>query len=355
MLHRLRLWVPLITIIMLTIILVSMTNLYAPPSINSNPGMPTTPTLAQQQSEINSTIVFTGDIMLARSIGEGIKQGHNPFTAVQSKLDQYDLRVANLETTVADPAIAHKAPGKLYAFNAPLQSIATLKQAGIDVVNLANNHTGDYGKPATADMLQRLNKAEIRIAGAGGNTAEAFSPLIINLPQNIPAQSPENAQIKVALIAFNDIETAYTNSTPTSPGSAYFDESLLLQSIQQARQQQTDVIFALPHWGVEYSPQPSAHQRSMAQWLIDNGVDMVIGNHPHVIQPIEEHKGKYIVYSLGNFVFDQMSGADLGQLIEVTIRKSSSSDHTSPPSITLSAPLSIRTKLDSRGFPTLPP
>lgn len=107
----------------------------------------------------HSTLLFMGDTMLARTVGQSIISGDNPYKYVQSTLDSYDFRMANVETTIADPAVSHQASGKMYTFNAPVPSIQALKSARIDVAGLANNHTKDFGPSALTNMMSNLQAA----------------------------------------------------------------------------------------------------------------------------------------------------------------------------------------------------
>ncbi len=315
-------------------------------------------TLTAQNHTINlaAKILFIGDTMLARTIGEGILQGANPFAHVQSTFSNYDLRVANIETTIADPKIAKEVPGKLYTFNAPVAAIPTLKTAGIDVACLANNHTRDFGPEATADMISRLQNAGIKTCGAGLNIDQAFQPLIVAVAAKTKGEKVQT--IKIAIIAVNSIENYVTNATITNPGSAFFDKDRISSAIKTARAN-SDIVVVFPHWGTEYQTTPSATQTSWGHFFIDIGADIVIGSHPHVVQTTENYQGKYIVYSLGNFVFDGMGGNALnGQMIGLEIHLKGASDgqgvfQTGTRNVTLETPTSIPIHIDDRGYPEL--
>lgn len=301
------------------------------------------------------SIGFIGDIMLARSIGQKILSGQDPFTHVHQHLQSYDLRVGVIETTIAQPNLSPSAPGKLYTFNAPLESIPLLKQVQINVANLANNHTMDFGPLSLTDMLNRFKQNSINVVGASNNADQAFSPLITELPlQGDTGQHPTTT-IKIAFLAFNDIETNFTAASDTRPGSAYFDQEKLSLGIQEAGEH-ADIIIAMPHWGIEYQQQPSERQRQIGHWLIDNGVDLVVGSHPHVTQPTEKYKDRYIIYSLGNFIFDLMDGAEIGQIAKVDISATITVNQDQIIEVSdpiLHAPISIPTKIDADGFATI--
>jgi len=306
------------------------------------------------EASYNAPIIFMGDTMLARTIGDKIVAGANPYNNI-GMIQSYSLRIANLETTIADPAVAVKAKGKLFTFNASLQSIDTLKTNKIDIVSLANNHTVDYGPAATSDMIARLKAAGIKPVGAGNNINEAFAPVFatIEAKNNQPAYN-----FKIAIIAVNDVENQYTNVTDHSAGSAYFDKDKIAASIKSARDQKADFVIIFPHWGTEYQTTANDTQKAWGRFFIDSGADMVIGGHAHVIQPTEEYKGKYIVYSMGNFIFDDMKGAaSIGQTVAVRLNASVMLNDgvmdTKTLKTSLSPPEYTKTRLDNDGFPIL--
>ncbi len=294
--------------------------------------------------------LFMGDVMLDRSVGGQIAGGHDPFAGVRASLDAADIRIANIETTIADPAVATQA-NKRFTFNAPLESLGTLKNAQIDVSVLANNHTSDYGPIATANMLDQFAASGLKTVGAGRSINEAFKPLLIELP--VPGT--QDSVITVGFVAINDIENNHTRASATRTGSAHFDESRVIAAIGQARSEGADVVVVLTHWGTEYTHQVSARQRQWGRFLIDNGANLVVGGHPHVIQPTEVYKNASIIYSLGNFIFDGMEGAApgdaarSGNMASVPITLSITS--TGERSVSVQTPQLIPYRLDARGFP----
>ncbi len=167
-----------------------------------------------------ASLVFMGDIMLARGIGSSIDQGINPFAGVQEKLDEFDMRIANLETTLANPNIGSPA-SKPYTFNSSISALDTLKNARLDVASLANNHTGDFGRLATSDTVTQFKNAGLNTVGAGDNIEQAFKPLLI-----------EKNGISLGFIAVNDIELTHTKVGMQTPGSAYFDRDLIKNSLR---------------------------------------------------------------------------------------------------------------------------
>jgi poly-gamma-glutamate capsule biosynthesis protein CapA/YwtB (metallophosphatase superfamily) len=231
-----------------------------------------------------------------------------------------------------------------------------LKDNKIDVAILANNHTRDYGAVATADMLDRLASAQLKTAGAGRTVDAAFAATVVEVP--LKSQNPNSPKrtTKVAFIGLNDIENGYTNVEDGRAGSAYFDRARIQRSITAARDSGAAFVVVVPHWGVEYDSQQNSEQTLWAHIFIDAGADAVVGGHPHVVQPTETYKGKSIVYSMGNLIFDEMGGTSLiGHMIGLKIAVSADvlGEIVSIKSSTFEKPISIQTKIDDDGFPHL--
>lgn len=279
---------------------------------SSTPTLVATPTSTEEVRTIqapagNIKILFVGDTMLARSIGERQKLGVDPFELMEPVFENYDAVIANLETTVSDKG--QKVSGKTYTFRAPVESVDFLTKAGVKAVSLANNHTKDYGDEALVDTITRLNNANILNFGAGNNKDEAFAGKVLDVDG-----------VRIGLLGFNEIENGWTVSK-TGPTSAWTDLPKIKQEITRLKSE-SDIVMVMPHWGKEYSTMQNTWQIKLGHILIDAGADAVIGSHPHVIEPSEVYNGKPIYYSMGNFVFDQMqniTNATDGEIVEVNI------------------------------------
>jgi poly-gamma-glutamate capsule biosynthesis protein CapA/YwtB (metallophosphatase superfamily) len=263
----------------------------------------------EEENEKKVSVLFVGDTMLARSVGEMIVRGEDPFASIKEYLQGFDFVVANLECVVS--SIGTPIPGKKFTFRAPIQAIQSLQEANIHVVSVANNHTLDYRQDAFLDMLTRFEQNQIEYFGGGKNESEAFAYRLI-----------EKNGTKIALLAYNEIEPYYTKAALNKAGSAWFDEVKLEDSIKRARGE-ADIVVVMPHWGTEYSTKSSTVQKLQAQKLVDWGANLVVGAHPHVVQEIEYYGDSAVVYSLGNFVFDQMpqrkDSAGIGMALEVMV------------------------------------
>ena len=258
-------------------------------------------------NEFDEVIIrIAGDVMLARSIGTGIENGRDPFTDVSEKLKSADIAVINLECVISDKGSPY--PGKLYTFEAPVKSIDYIKNSGIDLVSVANNHSGDYSHEAFEDMLSRLKADEIDYVGGGLNADEAYKSVVYEIDE-----------LKIAFLAFSNVETEYFSATSVTSGLAWMRDELVQEVITKAKSE-SDVLVVYNHWGYEYQTSYSVDQQITGRTMIDMGADLVVGTHPHVRQGFEEYQGKMIYYSLGNFVFDVMNSYDASNANILEIR-----------------------------------
>jgi len=170
-----------------------------------------------------------------------------------------------------------------------------LKQAGIEAVTLANNHAHDFGRQAMLDTLDHVRAAKITAVGAGRNADEAYRPAFMAVGKQ-----------RVALLgASHVLPNNSWVARDNRPGIAsVYDSARVLKEIRQARTK-ADLVVVYFHWGKEKMTRPVPHQRELAKECIDAGADLVIGSHPHVLEGFEYYKGRLIVYSLGNFVFNK--------------------------------------------------
>lgn len=242
------------------------------------------------------TLMAVGDIMLARTIGEMIESEgiEAPFEFTADTLSTADITLGNLECSISDRGIPEE---KKYTFRAPLAAAESLQYAGFDLVSLANNHILDYGPLALEDTLAALAQEEIRTVGAGMNETEAYRPVFMDING-----------LRLAFLAFADVPNADYDylaweAGPGKPGIAWAHPESIETHVRAAKTQ-ADLVIVLFHNGYEIRERVSDLQQQVAHLAIDSGADLVIGSHPHVLQRIEEYNGGLIVYSMGNFVFD---------------------------------------------------
>lgn len=234
------------------------------------------------------TITFCGDIALGAEIATymGTSTLGEWLSGVSSAWNDSDLLIGNLEgpwVTEAKP-IADKLPELiLYSSGARLPQLAS---AGFSAVTLANNHILDCGTLGLAETIQGLNQTGIYHAGAGMNLSEALKPAFIPVRNLI-----------VGLVSFCYGPPA----SRSSPGAAAYHCKLMSRALREARAG-ADLVIAALHDGLEYSDVPPSQTKKKFRFLAENGADIVIGHHPHVLQGIEWHRGVPIAYSLGNFL-----------------------------------------------------
>ncbi|MEO0082030.1 MAG: CapA family protein [candidate division WOR-3 bacterium] len=242
-------------------------------------------------------ISWVGDIHLGQSVGEmGLLKGMDYVLAdVSDSLLSDSLTVGNLECSASTIGRAEK--GKEYTFQAPPGLLPGLRENGIELVSLANNHALDFGKPAMLEMLDHLRSAGLLYAGAGPDIRTASAPVYVTI-----------AGQTVAILCFSRVVPAGWQAGRTSPGIAgCLAPRLLLERIAEARDS-ADIVAVYVHWGKEKMSAPEDYVRLLAYRCVEAGADLVVGSHPHVLRGFEFYQGRLIAYSLGNFVFTNRDG-----------------------------------------------
>ncbi|MFD2333701.1 CapA family protein [Cohnella sp. GCM10020058] len=248
---------------------------------------------ASAPSGATVTLAFVGDILPASTVGKLIDQYgvDYPFKLAKPLLESADIAAGNLEapiTTRGTPA-----ENKQFVFKGKPEYLAGLKNAGLDVVSLANNHTLDQGWQGLSDTMDALDDIKLKHMGSGADEKEAFEPVYI-----------EHNGLMVAYIGVsNVVPEGSWKAGPDHPGVAEtYDTTRAVAVVKKAREL-ADIVIVMVHWGNERADTPKDAQFNVGHTLIDAGADLIIGSHPHVLQGFEAYKGKWIAYSLGNFVF----------------------------------------------------
>lgn len=277
-----------------------------------------TATQPSGEKEKNSvvTFVFAGDVMGHDS---QINSAYDPKTDSYDYSPNYqliapyikhaDVAVANLEVTLAGP------PFKGYPqFSSPDQLAMALQEAGFDLLITANNHSLDRGKNGLVRTYNVLDTMNFMKAGTYPSAKERAleHPLIF-----------KKNSIKIALLNY----TYGTNGIKPTGGVVVnmIAPEMIKEELAIARQHEPDFIIATMHWGSEYQREENEYQQSLARLLFENGADLVVGSHPHVVQPIKKYGDDQLVaYSLGNYISNQRKRyTDGGIMLEVTIEKDS--------------------------------
>jgi len=243
-----------------------------------------------------STLSFVGDIMLDRGVkGKVNAHGAGNYAFLfenASFLKTPDIMFGNLEGPVSDKGVN---VGSIYSFRFDPVVTAVLKDAGFDVLSMANNHIGDWTRTALEDTFINGKKAGIEMVGGGITYVEAIQPKII-----------ETNGIKVGYLAFSDFgpDSIIVKKNVSGSGVLSASDPDIKEIIFNASKQ-VDILAVSIHFGDEYEPLSNDRQKRIAREAIDAGADIVAGHHPHVAQEVEEYNGGIIAYSLGNFIFDQ--------------------------------------------------
>ena len=277
-------------------------------------------TFSPVETESQLTLVFAGDInfddnwcVMQNYYAKGESLSNVIDPAYLSEMQNADIFWINNEFTFSDRGTPTE--GKAYTFHSKPENVKLLQEMGADIVGLANNHIYDYGEDAFLDTLDILDNAGILYVGAGRNLSEAKSPVYIG-----------KDGITIAYVAASRAEKIKLTpqATETEPGILRcYDNTLFIESIKDARGN-ADYVIALPHWGTEYATDLEDAQIEGAKEYIDAGADIVIGAHTHCVQGIGSYNDKPIIYSLGNFWFNEKTLETM--LIKVTLTVSQTTD-----------------------------
>lgn len=265
------------------------------------------PTNEVTKKSTTINMAFTGDIMCHNTIYKDAYNSTNGgydfsyiFDDIKYHIQTADIAVGNLETTFAG---ASKGYSSYPMFNTPENLAYTLKKVGFDVLSTANNHCYDSGYKGIESTIDFLDDADISHTGTYKSEEDQNTILIKNVKG-----------IEIAFLSF----TYGTNGIKVPSDKSYsvnlIDKDLIKKQLNLAISQNPDLICVSMHWGVEYQTVPNSEQKELADFLFNNGADIIIGNHPHVLQNFEKReitlsdgttKDGFVVYSLGNLLADQ--------------------------------------------------
>ncbi len=291
--------------------------------------------LRQPDSSHRLKLVFVGDIM---QHGDQIRSAFDKksgqfdyepcFRYISPILEEADFAIGNLELTLNDKNLYSGFP----RFRTPDAMAGYLKAAGFDLMVTANNHSNDNDRYGLVHTLDVLDSVGMLYTGTFRDTVERTKtcPLIFEKKLDV-------VDFRIALINY----TYGTNGIPTQAPSFVneIDTMLMRKDIEQAKAAGVDMVIAFMHWGGEYQLNEHRSQRQLTEWLWQNGVDLVIGAHPHVIQPIKtdtiynadssQFRTVLAAYSLGNFISNQFRpNTDIGLMFEIELVKNSNSNKT---------------------------
>lgn len=262
----------------------------------------TVPTFVMpEESPRQLRILFVGDIMLDRNVynatmrvGAGGGDFAHPFELMAPTLATYDLTVANLEGPITTTAFNMKR-AQAMSFTFDPRFVPALAE-NFDVVSLANNHALNQGEKGLFVTKKYLSDAGVEYFGDPRNSVGHAGRVF------------ERNGFKIGLVGYHAFGGPESKTIP-----------VVEREIKKMRADGADYIVVMPHWGPEYKPRAAASQVVAGHRFIDAGADAVVGGHPHVVQNVEEYKGRKIYYSLGNFIFDQYFSVETMEGIMVAL------------------------------------
>ena len=290
------------------IVLVISNISHAPKNLQTS-NHPSSESSVQQEEQKDTTIsmAVVGDIMCH---SPNYKDAYNAstkkydfstfFPQIKSYISNADIAVGNLETIFAG---GNKAYSGYPTFNSPPQLAKDVQDLGIDVLTTSNNHSMDSGYNGLINTIDTLDDLGISHTGTFKSEEDKNKILIKDVNG-----------VKIAFLSY----TYGTNGIAIPKGKEYcinlIDKDLIKKQLESAKAQNPDVICVSMHWGIEYKLQPNTEQTDLADYLFENGADIILGSHPHVLEPMEKRtvtlsdgtkKDGFVIYSLGNFISAQ--------------------------------------------------
>lgn len=263
--------------------------------------------IAENEEKQEIRMIAVGDIMLSRGV-EGRMIAHEdykyPFLKTAEKTSGADIVFGNLETSII---AGRRIQDNEMVFKTDPKAIEGLNLAGFNILSIANNHIMNFGKAGLESTVKILDENNISHIGAGIGKEEIYK----SAEKNIKGT-------KFSFLGFTYNSDQRKTDTGDVYGVADLDIEKMKEIVQKAKAE-SDIVVVSMHAGVEYKIYPSSFQEKFSRSAIDAGADLVIGHHPHVVQTVEKYNDKYIIYSLGNFVFDQMWSNEtrLGAMAEI--------------------------------------
>jgi poly-gamma-glutamate synthesis protein (capsule biosynthesis protein) len=252
-------------------------------------------------------LIFAGDVMFSRAVRReilGKRDSAMPFRKIAPLMQAADITFVNLESPFSDQGPYHDG-GMI--FHAAPETIEGLKLAGVNMASTANNHARDCGPHGVEFTLKWLRSHGIRPVGSAETEEAAHEGVVF-----------ARNGVRFGFLGYT-FDQRNGNWKDIDPRIALADPAVMARDVAELKKR-CDVVIVSMHNGIEYQPKPSAAQIVFAHAAIDAGAKLVIGHHPHVVEPNESYRGGIIYYSLGNFVFDQYQreATQHGEVVEVS-------------------------------------
>ncbi|NOQ68444.1 hypothetical protein GQ568_03305 [Patescibacteria group bacterium] len=264
------------------------------------------------QNDVSDEVkmIAVGDIMLSREVERKMINNGDfkyPFLKTAEKTKTGDIIFGNLETSIIN---GRAIQNNEMVFRTDLRAVEGLVFAGFNVLSLANNHIMNFGKEGLESTIKILDENNILHIGAGMSEEEIYKPVIKDIKGT-----------KFAFLGFTYNFDQRKSSNGEIYGMANMSIAKMEENVKKTKFK-NDIVIVSMHAGTEYKISSSSFQENFARRAIDAGADLIIGHHPHVVQNVEKYKQGYIIYSLGNFVFDQMWSDEtrLGVIAEIIFK-----------------------------------
>lgn len=254
---------------------------------------------------------------------DGSYDFHEQYAMIARSLGSADYTIANLETTIGK--YKNLAYSGYPRFNTPESLLDTVRDAGVDFLTLANNHMLDRYADGMEATVQWVESYGFDHGGANRSQEEKDTPVVVKVKG-----------IKVGFLCYTELTNGMESACSKAfraYGVNYLNKADFAGDVARLREAGAELIIALPHWGVEYARQPSAAQRAKAQQMIEAGVDIILGSHPHVVQPVEllevtdgegHTRTGLVAYSLGNFISNMNKRyTNSGIILDITLQEKS--------------------------------
>lgn len=293
-----------------------------------------------------ASLIMAGDVLIHDSVYKDAKIDNDNydftkmFTQIKPIVEKYDLAYINQETMIGGKALGLSTYPQ---FNSPEEVGDAVVDTGFNLISLANNHTLDRGEKAIINSDKYWKEKNVITAGAYTSFEDR---------NNIKVY--EKNGIKYAFLSY----TIWDNGLKAPTGKEYlinlFDKEQAKQDVEKVKDQ-VDIILVAMHWGIEYSHSENLFQRETAEYLSNLGVNIIVGTHPHVIQPIEYINDTLVIYSLGNFISAQIGEERLvGAMASIDIIKTVENNHVNISFSNLSADLIYTKYTNFRNFQVIP-
>jgi 2',3'-cyclic-nucleotide 2'-phosphodiesterase (5'-nucleotidase family) len=253
------------------------------------------------------TLAFAGDVHFEGRTRLLLADPATAFGPIATVLRSADFTAVNLETAITNGGTPQP---KTYHFRAPATAFTALRDAGVDLVTMANNHVLDYGQAGLADTLAAAQAARFPYVGIGVNAAAAWAPYVVTIKG-----------VKIAVIGVSQVAELASSwvATPTRPGEANaIDLTRTLAAVRSAKRL-ASVVIVFMHWGTEGEACPDPNQLSLAQELAAAGANIIIGAHAHMLQGSGWLGHTFVAYGMGNFLWWENSYSTVTGVLELTL------------------------------------